>query len=73
MKAIQIKQQWKQNDKNVEYQTLQKWCLLNGLNTININEEKNIIIFRLVDELPALRTKMGVSRDEQSIQNCHGQ
>ena len=37
----------------------------NDLKTINISkEEKNIMISRLVDELPVLRTKMGVSQDE---------
>lgn len=37
----------------------------NGLNAITISEEeKNIMISRLVDELPVLRTKMGVSQDE---------
>ena len=37
----------------------------NDLKTTNISEEeKNIMISRLVDELPVLRTKMGVSQDE---------
>lgn len=37
----------------------------NDLKTINISEEeKNLMISRLVDELPVLRTKMGVSQDE---------
>lgn len=37
----------------------------NDLKTINISEEeKNLMISRLVDELPVLRTKMGASQDE---------
>lgn len=37
----------------------------NDLKTINISEEEKVImISRLVDELPVLRTKMGVSQDE---------
>lgn len=33
--------------------------------TADVNEEdRNILISRLVDELPVLRTKLGISQDE---------